>query len=79
MADFGDPRLSTTGVGLGAGRALMAQAARVCIHHRGAEIVWSIYKPNLAAHDFYESLGGRYVRDLTFMYLPLGGPTRPGS
>jgi ribosomal protein S18 acetylase RimI-like enzyme len=53
----------------GAGRALMAEAARLCREAGGAYLFWAVYIPNLLAADFYTALGARYVQDLDFMVL----------
>jgi ribosomal protein S18 acetylase RimI-like enzyme len=53
----------------GAGRALMAEAARICRAAGGAYLTWAVYVPNSLASDFYLALGARYVQDLDFMIL----------
>jgi GNAT superfamily N-acetyltransferase len=53
----------------GAGRALMAEAARVCRGAGGAYLTWAVYVPNHLAAVFYAALGARYVQDLDFMVL----------
>jgi len=53
----------------GAGRALMAEAARRCREAGGAYLFWAVYPPNRLAADFYTGLGARYVQDLDFMVI----------
>ncbi len=53
----------------GAGRALMAEAARVCRAAGGTHLLWAVYGPNRLAVDFYTALGARYVQDLDFMMI----------
>jgi len=55
----------------GAGRALMQAAANLCREAGGHELLWTVYKPNKLAFDFYERLGAEYVKDLKFMYWPV--------
>lgn len=55
----------------GAGRALM-EAARGAARKNGArQLLWSVYRPNTLARDFYLAIGGRPVADLDWMYLDL--------
>ena len=56
----------------GAGRALMAEAARLCREAGGAYLFWAVFIPNRLAADFYTALGARYVQDLDFMTLAAG-------
>jgi ribosomal protein S18 acetylase RimI-like enzyme len=53
--------------GLGAGRALMREAARIGREKRAATLFWAVYRPNRLAAGFYERLGARYVGELDFM------------
>jgi len=51
----------------GAGRALMEAAAEICRNAGGKELVWAVYNPNKPAFSFYESLGARYIENMTYM------------
>jgi GNAT superfamily N-acetyltransferase len=51
----------------GAGRALMAEAARICRAGGGSELFWAVYIPNTLAARFYERLGAHWIEDLKFM------------
>lgn len=53
----------------GVGRALMIHAKQVCRDNNVGEMVWSVYKPNLPAHDFYSRLGAKFIEDLDYMHL----------
>ena len=53
----------------GAGRALMAAAARVCRAVGGAYLFWAVFRPNRLAADFYAALGARAVPELDFMFV----------
>jgi GNAT superfamily N-acetyltransferase len=53
----------------GAGTSLMASAQSICRDSEAMEIVWSVYKPNHAAHQFYERRGAELVDDLDYMHL----------
>jgi ribosomal protein S18 acetylase RimI-like enzyme len=53
----------------GAGRALMAEAARICRQAGGAYLFWAVYIPNPLATAFYTALGAQYVQDLDFMAI----------
>jgi ribosomal protein S18 acetylase RimI-like enzyme len=53
----------------GAGRALMAEAARICCQAGAVALTWTVYAPNALAAAFYERLGARYASDLKLMYL----------
>lgn len=55
--------------GLGAGRALMCEAARIGREKQAGLLFWAVYKPNKLAAAFYERLGAHYLRDLDFMIL----------
>ena len=55
--------------GLGAGRALMAEAARIGREKQAGLLFWAVYKPNKLAAAFYERLGAHYLRDLDFMII----------
>ena len=55
--------------GHGAGRALMMHAQQVCRDNNVGEMVWSVYKPNHLAHEFYSRIGAKYIDDLDYMHL----------
>jgi len=55
--------------GLGAGRALMRETARIGRDRNATLLFWAVYKPNRLAAGFYERLGARYLRDLDFMTI----------
>ena len=55
--------------GGGVGRALMADAARICRQEGGGELLWAVYEPNASAFAFYRSLGAEEVAELRFMSL----------
>jgi len=59
--------------GLGAGRALMREAARIGREKDATLLFWAVYKPNRLAAGFYERLGARYLRDLDFMMIEVSG------
>ena len=56
-----------------AGTSLMAHAQSICRESQATEILWSVYKPNRTAHDFYKRLGAELIDDLDYMYLKVGG------
>jgi len=57
--------------GHGVGRALMAEAERLCRATGGGALLWGVLHQNAAAMAFYEKLGARYVDDVRFMVLRL--------
>ncbi len=57
----------------GAGRALMAAAAEAARAGGARQLLWSVYRPNQLAKDFYLAIGGKPVADLDWMSLDLGG------
>ena len=57
--------------GQGLGRALMAEAERLCRAAGGGALLWGVLHQNAAAMAFYERLGARYVDDVRFMVLRL--------
>ena len=57
--------------GQGLGRALMAEAERLCRAAGGGARLWGVLHQNAAAMAFYETLGARYVDDVRFMVLRL--------
>lgn len=61
--------------GKGAGRALMKEAADICVKMGGKELVWAVFIPNKLAAGFYEHIGGRYLQqnDMTYMHLRING------
>lgn len=56
----------------GTGRALMMHAQQVCRDNNVEQMVWSVYKPNQLAHEFYRRIGARYINDLDYMHLKVG-------
>ena len=57
--------------GQGFGRALMAEAERLCRAAGGGALLWGVLHQNAAAMAFYEKLGARYVDDVRFMVMRL--------
>jgi GNAT superfamily N-acetyltransferase len=57
--------------GSGIGRALMARAAQICHERGGTELIWGVYRGNMAARAFYERLGAQALDDVEFMSLPV--------
>jgi GNAT superfamily N-acetyltransferase len=55
--------------GQGVGREFMKHAKAICTKTNLKEIVWSVYKPNRAAREFYESLGASLDDGADYMYL----------
>jgi ribosomal protein S18 acetylase RimI-like enzyme len=53
----------------GAGASLMSHAQTICRNSDVVEIVWSVYKPNQAAREFYRHLGAKLIDDEDYMYL----------
>ncbi len=56
----------------GAAASLMAHAQSICRDYGAREILWSVYKLNPRAREFYEKLGGKLIDDLDYMYLEVG-------
>jgi ribosomal protein S18 acetylase RimI-like enzyme len=54
---------------LGVGRKLMGAAADVAKERGGDFLLWSVYKPNALARQFYDKLGGKETADLDWMVL----------
>jgi GNAT superfamily N-acetyltransferase len=57
--------------GHGVGRALMAEAERLCRATGGGALLWGVLHQNATAMTFYEKLGARYVDDVRFMVMRL--------
>jgi GNAT superfamily N-acetyltransferase len=55
----------------GAGRALMRAAMESARRAGARQLLWSVYRPNRLAQDFYRRIGARPVEDLDWMYLDL--------
>jgi GNAT superfamily N-acetyltransferase len=55
----------------GAGRALMDAAAKAARDSGARQLLWTVYRPNKLAADFYHRIGGQPVEDLDWMYLNL--------
>ena len=53
----------------GVGREFMKRAKEICTKSNVKEIVWSVYKPNRGARDFYDKLGAKLDDDADYMYL----------
>ena len=56
----------------GVAASLMAAAESISRDHEVVEILWSVYKLNPRAREFYEKLGGKPIDDLDHMYLEVG-------
>ncbi len=61
----------------GVARARLERARGICRDAGGGGLVWSVYKPNKLAADFYERLGAELIRDLDFMWWEAEGPHPP--
>jgi GNAT superfamily N-acetyltransferase len=59
---------------IGVGKALMQAAAKACAEVGGTTLVWTVYKRNQLAFDFYNGLGARRLTDLELMALPVLKP-----
>jgi len=58
----------------GVGSALMQSVADACAQSGGRALVWTVFKNNRRAFDFYEHLGAQRVTDLELMFLPVPRP-----
>jgi ribosomal protein S18 acetylase RimI-like enzyme len=56
---------------LGVGRKLMGAAADLAKQRGGDFLLWSVYKPNTLARQFYDKLGGKETAGLDWMVLNL--------
>jgi ribosomal protein S18 acetylase RimI-like enzyme len=54
----------------GIGRALMQSVTEAGRAHGAKNLIWSVYKPNLQAINFYKNLGARTI-DLEFMEMDI--------
>jgi len=54
----------------GIGRALMTAAAGIARQAGSQEIIWSVYRANNLATEFYERLGAQRITEVFFMKLP---------
>jgi ribosomal protein S18 acetylase RimI-like enzyme len=54
---------------LGVGRKLMTATAELARQRGGDFLLWSVYKPNTLARQFYDKLGGKETADLDWMGL----------
>jgi ribosomal protein S18 acetylase RimI-like enzyme len=54
---------------LGVGRKLMEAAADLARQRRCGYLLWSVYKPNQLARQFYDKLGGQETAELDWMTL----------
>jgi ribosomal protein S18 acetylase RimI-like enzyme len=55
----------------GIGEALIRQVAEIGRSRRAELLIWSVYRQNVIARDFYEKLGAKYLKDLDFMSLTI--------
>lgn len=55
--------------GQGVGREIMKHAKAICTKSNAKEIVWSVYKPNRAAREFYEKLDAKMDDAADYMYV----------
>jgi GNAT superfamily N-acetyltransferase len=53
----------------GVGTLLMNHAQSICRDNRTVEMLWSVYKMNPKAHEFYKRFGAKKIDDLDYMYL----------
>jgi ribosomal protein S18 acetylase RimI-like enzyme len=56
---------------LGVGRKLMDAAAELGKQRNCGYLLWSVFKPNTLARQFYDKLGGQEIADLDWMTLKL--------
>jgi ribosomal protein S18 acetylase RimI-like enzyme len=54
---------------LGVGRKLMGAAGDLAKQRGGDFLLWSVYRPNTLARQFYDKLGGKGTADLDWMTL----------
>jgi ribosomal protein S18 acetylase RimI-like enzyme len=54
---------------LGVGRKLMDAAADAAREQKAGYLLWTVYKPNTIARQFYDGIGGKPVEDLDWMTL----------
>ena len=57
--------------GLGIGKALMLEAARIAKSAGATEVFWAVFDRNDVALGFYQAIGARFTKDLVFMKLDL--------
>jgi GNAT superfamily N-acetyltransferase len=57
----------------GVAASLVTEAESISREHGVKEILWSVYKLNPRAREFYEKLGAKLIDDLDYMYLEVGG------
>lgn len=55
----------------GVGEALMRAVAEICRETGSREMIWSVFRPNTLAFQFYERLGAKHIQELKFMYWPV--------
>ncbi len=55
----------------GAGRALMFHAGDLCRRNNVGQMIWSVYKPNRLAYEFYRGIGARLIDDMDTMRLEI--------
>jgi ribosomal protein S18 acetylase RimI-like enzyme len=56
---------------LGVGRKLMDAAAALGKERNCGYLLWSVFKPNTLARQFYDRIGGQEIADLDWMTLKL--------
>jgi ribosomal protein S18 acetylase RimI-like enzyme len=56
---------------LGVGRRLMDAAADLGRQRHCGYLLWSVFKPNTLARQFYDKLGGQETAELDWMTLKL--------
>ena len=55
----------------GVGKALMQAAGDLARQHGATRLIWSVFKPNRLAYDFYRRIGGEMIEELDWMTLPV--------
>ena len=53
----------------GVGTALMKAAGKIAREAGAPEMIWSVYRANSLAADFYRNLGAQRIREVFFMKL----------
>jgi GNAT superfamily N-acetyltransferase len=67
--DIADLYVEKTRRNQGAGKALMAQAAKIARDAGAEQMVWSVFKPNEIGTRFYEGIGAQRIEELFLMKL----------
>ncbi|MDY0881717.1 GNAT family N-acetyltransferase [Dongia soli] len=55
----------------GVGKALMEAACDLARQRGATRLIWSVFKPNRLAYDFYQRIGGVMIEELDWMTLPV--------